>query len=241
MLQIVEVFEKTVQGMTSPIICRADDGNSYVVKGRDALNKGLISELICARMGKAFGLPIPDFHLIEMPDLICRYDSRLRKRFCGAPCFASAYILNLQEFNRLSLQKVAPETLRDIFVFDYWVRNDDRNYTQHGGNPNLLVDPSGEQVFVIDHNLAFFQEFDSKDFLITHAGRDAWFEAERDLLRIQDYQRRMARALTDCVSLSEQIPDAWLEENGSFQGFITEVITPQLMLIENDDFWCPLQ
>jgi hypothetical protein len=55
MLQIVEIVTRTVQGMTAPMICRADDDRLYVVKGRDALNRGLISDM---------SVPGSDKHLV---------------------------------------------------------------------------------------------------------------------------------------------------------------------------------
>ncbi len=238
MQQIIEVFDDTVQGMTKPKICRAEDGRKFVVKGRDALNKGLINEVICATLGKAFGLPIPEYDLLEMPNLICRYDDDLNRRFGGLPCFGSLYVDNLQEFSLLSLKKVSPKLLQDIFIFDYWVMNDDRNYTAHGGNPNLFVDPSGKDVCVVDHNLAFSQDIDFNKFKELHVGRNAWYsEAEQGLLIVLEYQARMSSALTDCGNLIRLIPQEWFEEDGSSREYFDEILMPRLMQFNTENFW----
>lgn len=239
MQQIIEVFDDTAQGMTRPKICRAEDGRKFVVKGRDATIIGLINEVVCARLGQSFGLPIPDYALLEMPDAICRYDDDLRRRFGGAPCFGSLYVDNLQEFSRLSLKKVSPKLLQDIFIFDYWIMNDDRNYTAaHGGNPNLFVGTSGVDICVVDHNLAFSQDIDFNKFKELHVGRNAWYsEAEQDLLIALEYQARMSSALTDCGNLIKLIPAEWFEENGSSREYFDEILMPRLMQFNNEDFW----
>lgn len=242
MLQIVEIITRTVQGMTAPMICRADDDRLYVVKGRDALNRGLISEYVCARLGQAFGLPIPDFTVIEMPEELCQYDSDLLRRFCGAPCFASRHLPNLLEFDRQCLTERNSALLQDIFLFDYWIRNDDRHFTsEHGGNPNLLVDPSQQQVYVIDHNLAFANDFDLPAFLATHVGRHAWFARQTDMLRMETYKTRMRQALADCGSLRDPLPTEWLGNDNPAQDDFSAIIKAQLVAFEADDFWVSLQ
>ena len=108
-----------VQGVTQPALCRASDGESYVVKGREATNPGLMKEYVCAALGRKFGLPIPDFYIVEFSDELLMYDDDLQRRFGGAPCFASKYESNLQEFDKSSCLERSSVLFRKIFVFDY--------------------------------------------------------------------------------------------------------------------------
>ncbi|MEI8635068.1 hypothetical protein P4S72_29545 [Vibrio sp. PP-XX7] len=47
-----------------------------------------------------------------------------------------------------------------LFLFDYWIKNGDRNLTQNGGNPNLFIRSDLQSFIVLDHNLAFDVDHD---------------------------------------------------------------------------------
>lgn len=242
MLQIVEIITRTVQGLTEPMICRAEDDQLYVVKGRNALCRGLICEVVSVELGRAFDLPVPDYTLVEMPDELCRYDRDLQQRFGGIPCFASKHIPNLQEFDRSSISPTHQKTLQDIFLFDYWIKNDDRHFTrEYGGNPNLLVDPGREHITVIDHNMAFSKHFDLTAFLATHVGRSAWFDQQCDMLRSQSYQPRMKQALALCADVRNKIPAEWFAGDSTVEANFLAILEDQLAQFESDAFWEPLK
>ena len=68
MIQITQIIRRSEQGITAPFLCKASNGRFYWVKGKDTGKLGLCSEWIAGKIGKAFGLPIPDFKLVEVCD-----------------------------------------------------------------------------------------------------------------------------------------------------------------------------
>jgi len=241
MLQVIEIIDTMVQGVTQPMLCRVDDGEMYIVKGREAMNSGLIKEYVCASLGQKFGLPIPDFCLVEFSDELLMHDSELQRRFGGAPCFASKYVLNLQEFDRSSYVEKNSDLLRDIFIFDYWVRNDDRTYViGNGGNPNLLANGSRENIYVIDHNLAFAEDFDLDLFKSTHVGSTFWHKQQIDLFDNQVYHDVMHRSLAVFDVAISELPDMWV--NGEFcENNLVASLKLQLESFNTNEFWSDLR
>ena len=98
---------------------------------------------------------------------------------------------------------------RDVLVFDWWIRNEDRHLSPHGGNPNLLWDVLGEELAVIDHNQAFDRDFDKAQFLATHVFADAWNDVFSDHDLRTSYVARMKSALERAEKLRASIPDSW--------------------------------
>jgi hypothetical protein len=62
---IVEVIGKVKQGYSNPYECLDEDGNSFIVKGLPRSSQ--INEWICANLATAFGLPIAEYELVEIP------------------------------------------------------------------------------------------------------------------------------------------------------------------------------
>ena len=113
MLEVTEIIRKLEQGRTEPYLCGTNDGNEYVVKGNTALGKGRISETICAHIGKAFELPIPDFEIIDVPEYLLEYDPVLKREIGCGPAFASRFIPQLQEVNLTVITKIDNLLLQD--------------------------------------------------------------------------------------------------------------------------------
>ena len=190
-MDIVEIIRKLEQGKTEPYLCRAENDKLYVVKGRSALVTGCVNEVICARLGKAFGLPIPDFKVLQVPVELLEINAEYMKNLGDDPVFGSEYKDHTQEFDRTIMHKISPELLRDLFIFDYWIKNEDRCFTPHGGNPNLFYRSSDGLVVVIDHNLAFDPEFNLDDFKRLHLGREAWYAQGFTQFSIDGYKEKM--------------------------------------------------
>jgi len=240
MLEIIEIIDDTVQGLTNPALCIANDGQKYIVKGREAQNTGLIKEYICASLGQIFGLPIPDFCLVEFPNELLSYDDELQRRFAGGPCFASQYIPNLQEFDRSSYSQNHAQFFKDLFVFDFWVQNDDRNFiAENGGNPNLLVDGNRNHIYVIDHNLAFDDAFDLQSFRTMHLGCEYWCNGQLQMFTQEQYQGRMKSALQELNAVIGQLPQEWTNEPDE-KAFI-QAVSVRLKQFETNNFWSTLQ
>ena len=240
MLEVVEIITKIKQGMTEPYLCGANDGNQYVVKGNSTLGKGRIVECICGHIGKAFELPIPDFDIIDVPDYLLEYDGVLSQELGAGPAFASMFIPQLQEINLSTVNKLDTELLQDIFLFDYWVKNEDRTLGDTGkGNPNLVYRPIDDQLYVLDHNLAF-EDYSIEDMRKSHVGRNAWFGQQMDLFTINGYKDRMEAAVVNLDAHIEDLPDEWFSCSTVKDGLIDSIIT-RLNSFRDEEFWEPLQ
>ncbi len=62
-IQIVEILDRSIQGITKPFFCRCEDGQTYFVKGNGAGKQSLIAEYVGGRLARALGLPVADFKL----------------------------------------------------------------------------------------------------------------------------------------------------------------------------------
>lgn len=211
-LNITEIGRRTKQGATAPFMCIAEDDNHYFIKGKSASLYERISEWMGAFLGKAFGLPIPDFTLVQVPENLLKLHGEEALSDLGKePAFASKRISSSHEL-RYDLIKNIDETLQqDIFLFDAWVRNGDRSLTENGGNPNLLW--SNKKLYVIDHNLIFDREFTMESFLLTHAFHQQRPAILQNPLKQQHYEAKMKQALNTWSKAWDALPEEWLEEN----------------------------
>jgi hypothetical protein len=107
-------------------------------------------------------------------------------------------------------------------VFDYWVRNADRNLTEQGGNPNLFYKQSSLDLIVLDHNLAFDNDFLKQDHRELHACKRFW-SAQFDFESQQKYEERMRDSLQHWEYLISNIPSDWKVEVTGFDGFINQL------------------
>ena len=140
-IQIIEILNRSIQGITKPFYCRCEDGQAYFVKGHGAGKQSLIAEYVCGRLARAFGLPVADFEIVEVPQELIRWSGRDDAQDLGAGlAFGSRALPHVQEFSMAHMPHVAALTRKDVALFDWWVQNADRTLTEKGGNPNLLWD-----------------------------------------------------------------------------------------------------
>ena len=211
MLLILEPTTTAGAGMTRPRLCRLSDENFYYVKGRTLTPKGLVSEYICAQLGREFGLPIPDFELKTLPavppisGLI-----ELSDELGFGELFASKRVSNLMEIDLARAVKLPLELRLDVVAFDYWVGNLDRTLTEHGGNPNLFWDVQEQQLVVLDHNLDFDAEFELSDLKEVHVFREEIVAILSDIELKEHYVARFKALLLQWENIVETIPEAWL-------------------------------
>lgn len=71
-LTIVEIIKQAEQGLSSPFLCRGEDGELYFVKGRASGRASLWAEWLGGHLRRAFGLPIPPFCIAEVPAALIR-------------------------------------------------------------------------------------------------------------------------------------------------------------------------
>jgi hypothetical protein len=251
-LTIVEVIGRSEQGRTEPYICRCDDGEVYFVKGRSATRKGLINEWLCANLALALGLPIAPFAIAVVPEEIIESDLDGKLRDLGpGEVFASRRV-SATELNHAQIDAVPPAQRRDVLLFDWWVRNEDRCLTAFGGNVNLLWNPAipinaldaetedSTGLVVIDHNLAFDESFNAAKFCEVHVFADDIRPVFSDFLLRETYKTRFAQAMAVWQDACDNLPSAW--------GFIdVEETLPTeypfahvkaiLDLAQTEDFW----
>lgn len=236
-LDISEIIRPAESGMTTPYVCRLSDGSSYFVKGRQALATGLINEVVAGYLGRAFGLPIPEFCLTKAPPEMLELDAGARSSLGDGWCFASKAVPTLAEMPLATLRKLPREFQQRLFLFDYWIRNEDRTGVDGQGNPNLFFDFARSSPVVIDHNMAFDPLFNFAANSSLHVCERAWRQPSVDLLFPETIRNDMSIALEILDDIEAQIPEAWLEQApGHIYGIIA-----QLWAYEKQDFWESLQ
>ena len=153
-MRIIEIIDRSTQGITNPFICRGEDGAIYYVKGRHAGYRALCCEWVAGELARLWGLPIAPFTIVEVPAALIQGSILDGASDLGiGPAFGSRQIEAAVE---LRWNEFAGDTLEvilraHILLFDWWVDNPDRTE----GNPNLLWVTHEQQLRVIDHNLAF--------------------------------------------------------------------------------------
>lgn len=215
MIEIQEVLKKANVGYCTPYLCRGSDGEQYYVK---AANEGilqhgdLIREWLCAHLGQAWGLPVPQFSLCSIShELFEVLPDNLRGIGYGVG-FASKAVREPIWFESNHMMDIPEVLKRDLLLFDYWVMNMDRT----AQNTNLLLSApdikQGQELRVIDHNLAFDSEFDAVTFFGVPFGHIFAIEKEglfNDLALRSELSARMDQALNAYNSAVNALPDEW--------------------------------
>lgn len=235
-IQIIEITKQALQGRSEPYLCRGENGLNYYVKGRQSGLPTRINEWICAHLGRAFGLPIPEFRLAKIsPELLGVTSSNLRPIGIGLG-FASQEVPLACWFEEANTPKVNEELQRKLLVFDWWIRNDDRNTS----NPNLLWDSANQKVIVIDHNLAFDSEFDPHGFKTSHIFGHHWDTILSDLVTRSTYQQQLEAVLPAFDQAIASIPNEWnwvdVEQTMPATLDINQ-LRNQLLRCQTDNFW----
>jgi len=207
-LTIIEINSRSEQGRTRPFLCRCDDDQLYYVKGRGAGHRSLLCEWLAGHLARAFGLPVPEFVIAQAPQELLDLHPEGRDLGPG-PAFASLRADYTQDLSVAQRASVAAALQRDVLVFDWWVRNGDRTLTTLSGNPNLLWAAGRRGLVVIDHNLAFDQEFDAAQFADTHVFSGQIPFVFQDLVEPQVYMGRLQRALAVWPDACNNAPEAW--------------------------------
>ena len=239
MINIIEIQQKMVQGKTEPWLCLGDDQTKFVVKRASATFKGCLYEWIAANLGQSFGLPIPDFALVSIDEALVEFDIDLYVGLGAGTAFGSSYKPNLQEVNVEIVKRADRRVLKDLYMFDYWIKNADRTLSVTGGNPNLYYDVVNDSLVVFDHNLAFDAEFDTGDHKNVHVA-SSLFKGQTDLFEPDInkgyYYQKFQNALDNLDAIIECIPEDWVKDIPNVNGEIDR-IKVTLGAFEKDDFW----
>lgn len=192
-----------------------------------------------AQLATEFGLPIAEYALAEVdPQLIeAGVFPDIDQLGCGV-VFASRELVHAQELTATTRDLVSPELAKDVLVFDWWLRNEDRHLTELGGNPNLLWDMQGSELVVIDHNQAFDRTFNAGNFLQAHVFSRYWNSIFSDHIERERYGVRLHEALLKLVGIRANIPDSWWYVDEGVPADITwDEIGTCLERCRREDFW----
>jgi hypothetical protein len=209
-IRIVEIIDRSTQGITRPFLCRGDDGQRYFVKGHGAGRRALISEWLAGHLGLRLGLPIPAFAQVSIPAELIRFSARedIQDLGAGTVGFGSRLVPHVDELSYPFIGQIDPGLRARILLFDWWVGNGDRTLSPDGGNPNLLWAHREQRLHVIDHNLAFdaaaFGGF--WDEHIFSASRSEWTPAFR-----KEISCAMIAAAARIPQWWREMPEAWTE------------------------------
>lgn len=236
---IEEVLGRSRQGVTEPFICQCDDGSVYYVKGIGAGRRSQVCEWVAAQLATAFGLPVAEYALAEVPSQLIELRVRHDIGQLGEGIvFASRQLPHVQELTVTTRDLVTPETATDVLVFDWWLRNEDRYLTERGGNPNLLWDVRSNEMAVIDHNQAFDRNFDVNRFLESHVFAAYWNRVCSDHIERRRYRERMESALAGLDAVRDSIPGSWWFVDVGVPADVTwDEIVQCLERCRQEDFW----
>ena len=234
-----EVLGRSIQGKTEPFICRGEDGETYYVKGAGAGRRSLICEWVAGQLATEFGLPIAGYALAEVPSALVSHGGRADIRDLGAGLvFASRLLPNVQELTPTTRELVPDDVALDVLVFDWWLHNEDRHLTENGGNPNLLWDVSGDELVVIDHNLAFDPDFNTTNFLESHVFASHWNSVFSDHFVRSAYEKRMVQALICLPAIRASIPSQWWWVDDGVPASVSwDAIAACIDRCNHPDFW----
>ncbi|EGR0580925.1 HipA family kinase [Vibrio cholerae] len=232
MVNIERIVRQMKQGQTGPYLCVGDDNIHYIVKGPNTTYRGLITEWVCAKLGQSLGLPIPDFDIAYVDGCLLEYG---RYELREGDWFASKYEENIQDVPYQKLTELDGTTLKLLFLFDYWIKNGDRNLTALGGNPNLFIRSDLQSIIVLDHNLAFDPQYDLHTVKRIHVGSTAWFSRQISLFDKDDYYKRLETSFGGLEVILDSIPQEWIENCGD--NSIREIIRVALARFQTDEFW----
>lgn len=238
-LQVVEILERSEQGVTRPFLCRCDDDQLYYVKGRDAGRRSLWCEWLAGHLAQAFGLPVPPLAVVQAPRALIDLYSEGHD-LGDAPAFGSRVVAHTQELTVSHLCDVPSAMQRDVLVFDWWVHNPDRTLTTYSGNPNLLWNTDGNRLVVIDHNVAFDSGFDAHSFSETHVFSAQLDHVFQDFVERANYVSRLKFALAAWSSACQNVPDEWWfadEERTVPADFDPDAALALLNRCTHEDFW----
>ncbi|MCC6365070.1 MAG: aminotransferase class I and II [Bryobacterales bacterium] len=203
------------EGGSMPAIVEADDFGLYVLKFRGA-GQGVLAlaaELICAGIGRALDLPVPEVVFASVDSDLGRNegDPEIRELLQASVGnnLAMDYLPGSAMFDPAARDRVDPELAARTVWFDALITNVDRT----ARNPNLLC--WHRSLYLIDHGAALYFHHDWSDLETRARSR---FPLIRDHVLLpwaaglEDAGARLRPRLTRGVleEILRQVPDEWL-------------------------------
>lgn len=235
LIEIKEVIDKAVQGMSGPYKCRSFDNVFYFVKGRNTTPDSMYKEWVCGHLAQELGLPIADFSLVKIDSLLVNALPEDMQDIGEGIAFGSKGVEQALWFEQASAHRVSKSIQRSVVAFDWWIKNMDRSK----GNPNLLLD-SDKELVVIDHNNAFDIDFKADKFIDEHIFSEEAKQLFANYIEKAEWQKLFRNALPLFEQALSCAPDGWkwydLEET-VLGNFDAEYCRKTIELCKNTDFW----
>lgn len=210
---ITELLGRAETGIsTNPFRCKTESGRHIYVKPAGVLSTSLIAEWLGGRLAQHMGLPCAEIGIIEVPQALATAVNTTPEwsDFKAGIGFGS-YSMgeNYVEMTANDCRSLSSTGLAELLVFDYWIKNGDRQLTGYGGNPNTLVDSTRTKFCVIDHDNAFDENFDMAQFRRNHLAarfRNHWQSDRNRSLWIENVRN----ALAIFHEIWQELPHQWL-------------------------------
>jgi hypothetical protein len=225
-IQVVGIEKRCEVGtcISRPFKVQAEDGHTYWLKGLGTgwSRRELCHELLAARLAVACGLPVAPVEVLEVPKAILEFSAVPEiEALRAGPAFGSRHVPDSASLLPVAVGRVPEEVRWRILLFDWWIQNGDRILGELGGNVNLLWNPDGERLSVIDHNNAFDRDFDETAFFHDHV-----FRAERRRIPepfLLDQVQLFASIFARFSALTGDFPEEWTERQDNAGDFDPEL------------------
>lgn len=195
----------------NPFLCATEDGREIYVKPAGTLQRLLVSEWVGGRLAQEMGLPCAEMTLVEIPEIVTTAHKKPEwsdlRAGIGFGSFSMGHRFRDLQFS--DIVKLPSDVLAELYVFDYWILNRDRQMGAISGNPNTLVSYDRSEMCIIDHDSAFDTEFDLPLFKNYHLGRRK-SELWRDRSYQEEWLSRAAAVLEKLDEIWSELPDSWL-------------------------------
>jgi len=237
-VDIVEIIGPSEQGVSRPYLCRGDDGLLYYVKGRQTNRASLWSEWIAGHAGRALGLSIPPFRVVNIDAALLPETPPALRDIGPGPAFGSEKYHSAIWLEPAQLSTVPRDMQRDLVLFDWWIRNTDRTV----GNTNLLWDPETKTPVVIDRNNAFDLDFDEAAFCEHHIFATQWQAMCSDWVTLTRQLDRLSAVMPVVHAACKMAPAEWAWENAEMDvtaRFDVAKAVAQLARCEDPELWRP--
>ncbi len=231
----VEYFRMLTGGTTKPLLVGAIDDeearHELVLKFRHPDSReghyggtSLACELICSVLGRAIGLTVPDYFIVDVPRELpdCINDAKLQELFTrNTGCnFGSRFHhgMSLWDGRRLEGRRSFIRKLEDVLAFDATVINGDRK----ADKSNLLW--RGKEIMLIDHSLAIPVHQWEQDLIVSsplfpageireHCSFRSVAGKHRQFMDLLDAWRERITA-DDLACIRDMIPVGWETSQG---------------------------
>lgn len=215
--EVAEILRVAEEGVLRPLMCKCSDGRIYFFKPLGTGGWPLCLEWVCARLGRALGLRIPNYRQVRLDeDLASAWNEQgyVRQLEPGVG-FGSQAVANPSEIDAANINTMALALRHRIIWFDWWIRNSDR---RRGRNPNALWSSAESCCYLFDHEKAG-DSGDSTAFWLDHLCASARGVIDPALVA------EMRTLLSLRHELRGELPSAWTSNAAALDWFFTHLET----------------